>query len=439
MVKKLQILSSLLMFSSILFAQQDSVHIEKAVLLFYDSTELEPVVNLVPYAETGTTAYLLEYRNVGNQDLLNYKEQYDVYHVSDTSGQSHTGLGLVHVLGFNRDSLLVGEIKKVKIQNCTFVAPTLGTFRIDYMIRDSSNMLLDSTSFFFEVGDTIIAKSNNRLPTGITGPSLFQDSNLNQIGGFMTGDRFGTLFEISKSAIVSGLLYIPTSASFYIANDTSNVGAEIVPKIWRASIDTNNSKIVVKQEVASAFIPFTISASNLGRILTLPLDKGPASLHGLAEGKYIVGFESTLPNPNGKSLVVGRDSLGEQLQPMETSFVYFGHDTNWYSINELPIINLNLGHSWNGRYVRPCLGVGVEDHRNLELNIIVYPNPSIGIFTVENLEANQMHQVYNINGSLLKASIINGQLDLSNEPNGIYLLRIQGKQGNWVSKKLMKL
>ena len=46
---------------------------------------------------------------------------------------------------------------------------------------------------------------------------------------------------------------------------------------------------------------------------------------------------------HGKSLLIGRDTLGERLQPEGTSFVYFGQDTNWYSVNHLPLIGFNLG------------------------------------------------------------------------------------------------
>jgi hypothetical protein len=64
MVKKIHFLFSFVLFSFISIAQQGSVKIEKAVLLFYDSTEIAPVVNLIPYFETGETVHLLHYRNM---------------------------------------------------------------------------------------------------------------------------------------------------------------------------------------------------------------------------------------------------------------------------------------------------------------------------------------------------------------------------------------
>lgn len=162
--------------------------------------------------------------------------------------------------------------------------------------------------------------------------------------------------------------------------------------------------------------------------------------NGFNAGKYIVGFESTLLNPNGKSLLIGRDSVAERLQPLGTSFVYFGRDTNWYPINHLPFIGLNfelpaIGGSGLTKSGCNTLYLGSSA---LTVQFKIYPNPSSGIFTIENFEANQKYQVYDINGRLIEASIINGQLDLSNELSGIYLLRVLNKVEGWLSKKLMK-
>ena len=286
MVKKILFLISFYSFLPGLFAQQDSVRIQKAVLLFYDSTEITPVVNLIPFGETGETAHLLYYRNTGSRNLFNLTEEYEVTHVNDPNGSP--GVGLVYSTSQSRDTLKVGELIKQKIQNCTFVPYILGSFRMDFKIRNASNQLLDSSSFYFEISDTILSKSHGRLPTSKTGPRFFRDSNLNQAGGFAIGDRIGTLFE--KNGIPSWQSGTPTSISFYITTDTSNVGVEIVPKIWQATLDSSQISLIVGNEVASAFIPTTIDSSMLGSELTLIFDNGTAVFSGLNEGKYIAGF-----------------------------------------------------------------------------------------------------------------------------------------------------
>ena len=82
--------------------------------------------------------------------------------------------------------------------------------------------------------------------------------------------------------------------------------------------------------------------------------------------------------------------------------------------------------------------IGLNDEPQIQKELSIYPNPSTGTFNIENLETNQTYQVYDVNGRLVKASIVNNQLDLSNEPNGVYLLRVQLENGEVVSKKLMK-
>ena len=102
---------------------------------------------------------------------------------------------------------------------------------------------------------------------------------------------------------------------------------EFVPKIMQATLDSLQISLIVGNVVATAFIPTTIDRSMLRSGLTLIFDNGTVVFSGLTEGKYIVGFQSTLPNSNGKSLILGRDTIGENLQPIGSSFVYFGHDT----------------------------------------------------------------------------------------------------------------
>ena len=275
------------------------------------------------------------------------------------------------------------------------------------------------------------------MPTSKTGPSFFQDSNLNQAGGFAVGDRFGTLFE--KNGITSWQSGTPTSISFYITCDTSNIGAEIVPKIWTATLDSLQTSLIIGNEVASSFIPTIIDSSMLSSLLTLPLDNGTAVFSGLNQGKYIVGFESTLPNPNGKSLILGRDTIGEMVQPSNSSFVYFGHDTNWYAHIEMPMIHLNLSNMFSGGpNVRPCIPVGVAEELKDVQEIQIYPNPSNGSFTLENKGSVKMVEVYNVNGQKVQVELFNNQLDLTDQPKGIYLLRVLLESGELVSKKLMK-
>lgn len=72
--------------------------------------------------------------------------------------------------------------------------------------------------------------------------------------------------------------------------------------------------------------------------------------------------------------------------------------------------------------------ISINNHHTVKSKVIVYPNPSNGIFNVSGAE-NITVIVYNSIGSVIKeASTTNNRthltIDLSNEPNGIYFIRV---------------
>jgi hypothetical protein len=70
--------------------------------------------------------------------------------------------------------------------------------------------------------------------------------------------------------------------------------------------------------------------------------------------------------------------------------------------------------------------------------IAVYPNPSSGQFNFENLSNKEVEiSVYSLNGLLIQnatTSATNVSLDLSSNPNGIYLLNIKDGKENYTQK-----
>ena len=75
-------------------------------------------------------------------------------------------------------------------------------------------------------------------------------------------------------------------------------------------------------------------------------------------------------------------------------------------------------------------------------NILVYPNPSSGYLEIDikDLElTNAVLKVYNVLGDVvLKSFILNpiSQINLSNQPKGIYFLKLQTEKGT-ATKKLI--
>lgn len=72
--------------------------------------------------------------------------------------------------------------------------------------------------------------------------------------------------------------------------------------------------------------------------------------------------------------------------------------------------------------------------------IAVYPNPSTGQFNFENLSNKEVQiSIYSINGELIqnsKSNATNIVLDLTNKPDGIYLLHIKEGNNNYTQKLL---
>ena len=75
-------------------------------------------------------------------------------------------------------------------------------------------------------------------------------------------------------------------------------------------------------------------------------------------------------------------------------------------------------------------------------NVNVYPNPGNGNFTVAGVTQGQVIELYNYLGQLLATKVADAstvQFDISTKANGVYLMRIQDRDGsNVTEKKIVK-
>ncbi len=84
----------------------------------------------------------------------------------------------------------------------------------------------------------------------------------------------------------------------------------------------------------------------------------------------------------------------------------------------------------NINYQPDCIKVATNEVESMNIN--VFPNPVSNIFTIQtnSSEINKV-ELIQLNGSILKSAIFTEtlQIDVSDIPNGIYIIKLQGKKG----------
>ena len=257
-------------------------------------------------------------------------------------------------------------------------------------------------------------------------------------GGTQAGDIIATLFEVNYNLGLS-FNFSPTSISFYVANDSSNVGVEIAPKIWELDEDSKTGKITIGSEIASVFVPFTINSLNIEKFMTLQFTTGSAVFNSLQIGEYTVGLENTLPNPNGISLILGRDGFSEIYQPTNSSFIYFGQDTNWYSIDDGISMILSLWHLFWIKGKPSCNITALNEiEKSLSEEITLYPYPTTNKIFIKSAKNITRVIVFDNLGREVMRLKNTKSCNFSDFKNGLYYFRVQFEDGTFFSDKVIK-
>jgi len=149
---------------------------------------------------------------------------------------------------------------------------------------------------------------------------------------------------------------------------------------------------------------------------------------------YVASFDKTSGTPTweGKAGNTENDfAFGLQCRLNSTSLYL----TGWFAgpsitFGSLPIITSAGGN--DGFLAEISLITGMNELER-EYNFLIYPNPSSGVFTIENSEGSAlMVHVYNSNGELtysMRSTAYKQQIDLTNQQPGLYLYTIQTEHG----------
>ncbi|MES2836019.1 MAG: choice-of-anchor tandem repeat GloVer-containing protein [Bacteroidota bacterium] len=83
------------------------------------------------------------------------------------------------------------------------------------------------------------------------------------------------------------------------------------------------------------------------------------------------------------------------------------------------------------------LCTGITHYSNLNTEVSIYPNPSNGIFTIVSAEKIRDVVIVNVLGETIYSSQINTsktEIDLSNQPEGVYFINLKTENGNATKK-----
>ncbi|MCQ2301641.1 MAG: leucine-rich repeat domain-containing protein [Bacteroidales bacterium] len=126
------------------------------------------------------------------------------------------------------------------------------------------------------------------------------------------------------------------------------------------------------------------------------------------------------PDCETEGIVLAVAENGFEFQNWETVEGVFVFDENPYTFTLTEDLHL-VARFYNN--------VGVDDHEMATVS--VYPNPTTGLFVVEGEDIEKV-EVYNAMGQLVLTKAVSDdrtEIDLSNAANGMYLLRVTGKEG----------
>ena len=326
------------------------------------------------------------------------------------------------------DTLIGIQARDTATLSSPFHSFNTGWYRSRLLLTSDSinqNPIVGEQSYSFALtSDTVIALEDGNF-SGSSGPRSY-------LGGGYDGDRVAALM-IVDSNISSGVPVL--SVSVFVTNRVETDGLMISPRIWQFD-ETKNSldSAVIEPAVASSPFSDTISSTQLGTWVTLPLFPPVV----LSPGAYYFGVEQTGGAINGKEIWLSRDVNQELIAPAFSNIFYLNDPTNPRWVVPPRILGIRLNISFP---------VGIMESRAEEKRLLIFPNPSNGEFSLrvrsETAVSYQLKVRNNLGQIIHTESLnvkgeVNQQIDLSNFDKGVYFLSLEDGEERLVKKVVVQ-
>lgn len=255
----------------------------------------------------------------------------------------------------------------------------------------------------FDVTDFVYARDNGTV----------DGSSYNQGFGYEVGNLYDIFTATTLYSLDIGI------------NSSAVAGASVFGILY--SIDPTTGDFIVEDQTDY----YTISASDLGSTITLPLLSGGFSLNANETYLVVAGTDGDGGSTNDIVISTAGDS-----EP-QTSFYYDYTDLTWYYTTRTPVVRMNFENT-NG--IEEIAGVS---------NVVLYPNPAneaLNIdFTLENA-ADINIAIVDIAGKTVAAKSMNNTAEgvqtvgfnTNNFASGVYTVTIESTNGKLTRKFIKK-
>lgn len=302
-----------------------------------------------------------------------------------------------------------------------------GTFTVSLTVGDGTNTDNETKSAYITVlpqGSILCVDETNYAGTA----SLIGSGGTGAFGWVSGHNNFDDRGKVDKFPAPQAGQSIQSVTIMFAKKHAGTPGNTIDVKIWSAN--------------GAGGIPGTVLATKTVAISSLNLTPTPTVITFATPvtvtGAYYAGitFSANTGNSTQDSVAITTNADGETSPG--TAWELW-NDASWHAYSETPASwGLNVAHNIT---VNMCSGsVGVNEN-TLATGLNIYPNPSKDKFIVS-LPTTQASEivVYNLVGEVVFQSINNSSnkitIDLSNQSNGVYFVKI--KAGNEIAtQKLM--